>query len=269
MGFTKDQGYLPVTIDTIMAALMDEINNQFGTDYTAETFIGSNFYKYFYAAAQRLQESEIKTSEIFAKLQDYFDITNERIQRPVVTPPGLIENFLAEEWVASVKPMIDADAGKISVCVDVDDAGDNYDAEKIEICTIIKDSVAAGVVSQGTEIETLVLSNGQPFDFKFLLPDREEVLLQLTITLSDNNQVVILSPEEVKEILMDNIASKYQLGKDFEPQRYFSVVDAPWAAEVLLEWSDDAGANWHPEVFEAAFDDLFVILLENITVIEA
>ena len=38
--------------------------------------IGTNFYKYFYALAQRIQTNEIKTSEIFLKLQDYFKYTN-------------------------------------------------------------------------------------------------------------------------------------------------------------------------------------------------
>jgi hypothetical protein len=90
----------------------------------------------------------------------------------------------------------------------------------------------------------------------------------LTITLSENNQAVIKSPEEIKAALLVNIAAKYRLGRNFEPQRYFSVVDAPWASDVLLEWSDD-NATWHDEVFDAAFDDLFECDLADITLIEA
>ena len=33
---------------------------------------GTNFYKYFYALMQRLQENEIRTSEIVLKIQQYF-----------------------------------------------------------------------------------------------------------------------------------------------------------------------------------------------------
>ena len=269
MGFAQDNGYTPEDIAAIMSSLREGINAQFGTTYTVDNFAGTNFYKYFYALAQRIQSGEIKTSEIFTKLQQYFVITNEKISRPVVTSPGLIEKLETEGYIASLKPMIDADAGKISVCVDVDDADPDYAATKLDICTIIKDSTVAGCVTQGDQVESLTLTNGQSFDFKYALPDRVEVLLRLTVTLSENNQVVIKSPEDQKQALIDNIAAKYRLGKNFEPQRYFSVVDAPWAESVLLEWSDDDGANYHSTVFNAEFDDLFDVLLENIELVEA
>lgn len=388
MGFASESGYVPVSIETMMQTVMQNINTQFGTSYTTDTFVGTNFYKYFYALIQELQKSEIKTSEIFLKLQDYIAITNEAISRPAVTPPGLIETLLENGFVASVKPPADADAGKIFICVDLDDGANasgnatitnyanlvsgtddsitigatvftaqataatpgtatfqattsndvtaaslasqinahatagalvkakangavvtitarsggtggnsialvytNNDAnvgatvsgatlsggttraayadEKLAVATIIKDSVAAGIVSQGTEVTSIVLSNAQSFDFKFNLPNKIEVLLRLTTTLSENNQVVVKTPEEVKDILLANISERYTLGKNFEPQRYFSIIDAPWASDVLLEYSVDGGANWESEVYDSAYDDLFDVLLENITLIEA
>lgn len=388
MGFASESGYVPVSIETMMLTVMNNVNTQFGLSYTAETFIGTNFYKYYYALIQELQKSEIKTSEIFLKLQDYIAITNEAISRPAVTPGGLIETLSEAGYLASVKPPIDADAGKIFICVDLDDgvnasgsvtitshanlisgtddtvniagtvftaqsgpatlgtatfqattsnnvtaaslatqinahatAGalvravangavvtitaiqggtggnalvlvytDNdtnvgltvsgatltggttraeYAAEKLEVATIIKDSVAAGIVSQGTEVTSIVLNNAQSFDFKFNLPTKINVLLRLTTTLSENNQAVILSPEEVKDILIDNIAARYSLGKNFEPQRYFSLVDAPWASDVLLEYSIDNGVNYETEVYNSDYNVLFNVLLANITVIEA
>jgi hypothetical protein len=387
MGFASESGYVPVSIETMMATVMANINTQFGTSYTNETFVGTNFYKYFYALIQELQKSEIKTSEIFLKLQDYIAFTNEAISRPAVTPPGLIETLLENGFVASVKPPLDADAGKIFICVDLDDGvnaegtseitnyanlvsgtadtitvggttftaqaspaspgsatfqaatsnsatatslaaqinahatagalvkakangaivtitarsggtGGNsialsyvsngtvgatvsgatltggvtrseYADEKLEVATIIKNSVAAGIVSQGTEVTAIVLSNAQSFDFKFNLPNKIEVLLRLTITLSENNQFVVKTPEEVKDILLANIEERYTLGKNFEPQRYFSLIDAPWASDVLLEYSVDDGANWESEVYDSDYDELFDVLLENITVIEA
>lgn len=261
-----------------MDVVMGNVNTQFGTTYTTETFIGTNLYKFYYALIQRLQENEVKTSEIFLKLQQFIALTNERIQRPVVTPPGLIENFEAEGFKCSVKPMIDADAGKIYVCVDnpQEDPSDDwenaaeYADEKLVACTLIKDSVAAGVVSQGSETETIVLTNGQSFDFKFNLPNRIDVLLRLTVALSENNQVVIDDPDTQKQRLLDNINARYALGKNFEPQKYFDINDdAPWAESVLLEWSDDAGANWHDTVYDADYDDLFKVLLENIELVES
>jgi len=395
MGFSQDEGYTPATIEDILTDIMEGINDQFGTTYTYEQFVGTNFYKYFYALAQRVQQNEVKTSEIFVKLQQYFDVTNERISRPVVTNPGLVEalaNYTSElipdGLVASVKPMIEADAGKINICVQVDDgdhatgtvtitdyanlvsgtddsitvgataftaqagaatpgdatfqaatdndttaeslaaqinahatagalvkatvidnvvtlraihggtAGnsialvytdndsnvgatvsgatledgtDNEDYEDIraEICELIKDSTVAGAVTYGSESESIVLSNGQSFDFKYHLPNPITPLLKLTITLSENNQSVVKSPEDVKADLLLNIAARYRLGKNFEPQRYYSLSDAPWASDVLLEYSLDNGGSYTTDVYDANFDDLFVIDLANVTLIEA
>lgn len=387
MGFASESGYVPLSIETIMRTIMENINVQFGKSFTYETFVGSNWYKYFYALAQELQKSEVKTSEIFLKLQDYIAITNESISRPAVTPPGLIETLLENGFVASVKPPLEADAGKLFICVDLDDgvnasgnttitnfanlvsgtadtvrigvtvftaqagaatpgtatfqasssnnataaslaaqinshavagalvkatanaavvtiqalqggtAGNaialsyvsngtigatvsgatltggttraEYAAEKLAVATIIKNSVAAGIVTQGTESTAIVLKNAQSFDFKFNLPTKINVLLKLTITLSENNQVVVLSPDSVKAILIANIAARYNLGKNFEPQRYFSLVDAPWASNVLLEYSIDAGVNYLTAVYNSDYNVLFNVLLANITIIEA
>lgn len=388
MGYANENGYTPTTIETMMSSVRENINTEFGTSYTAETFMGTNFYKYFYSLMQRSQENEIKTSEIFAKLQQYFRVTNERISRPVVTNPGLIEALETNGYIASVKKPIDADAGKVFVCVDVDDGGhasgivtitsyanlisgtddtitvgatvftaqsgaatpgdatfqadgsnsltaesladqinahatagvlvkatavgavvtiraihggeagnsialeyddndtnvgatvsvatleggtepeEDYEAIRLDICTIIKDSTVAGIVSQGTEEEAIVLSNGQSFDFKYNLPNRIPVLLRLTITVSENNQVVILTPEETKDILIANIAAEYRLGRNFEPQRYFSVDDAPWASNVLLEWSINDGGSYFSTVYDAEYDDLFEFDIGDVELVE-
>lgn len=269
MGFASESGYTPTTIQTMMLSVMANINTQFGTTYTEETFLGTNFYKYFYALLQRVQENEVKTSEVFLKLQEYIAVTNEAISRPVVTNPGLVAILEAEGYVASVKAPNDTDAGKIFICVDTDETDPDYAATKLAINTIIKDSTVAGAVTQGTESSTIALTNGQSFDFKFALPDRIPVLLRLTVTVSENNQLVILSPEDVKLNLLANITARYRLGKNFEPQRYFGLTDAPWAETVLLEWSDDDGMNYYSTVFDSDFDELFTIALEDITLIEA
>lgn len=362
MGFSQEAGYTPSSIEDIMASIMTNINTQFGTSYTAETFAGTNFYKYFYALAQYAQENEVKASEIFQKVTDYFNYINAQIINPKVTPNGIIEALLAEDYVASVKPMIEADAGKSYICVDVGEtefstltvqdidyvakvqgqaglftvaytdtnssgaasitsitdndiivsiedgvtdadtiiaaieahAADDivsvstssgasaqsaaseapstlstaYQATKLAICELIKDYGVAGVVSQGTEVETITLTNGQAFDFKYNLPDRIETLLRLTITLSRNNQTVIGDPEETKLQLLKNIQAEYKLGKDFEPERYFTVSDAPWASDILLEYSINDGSTWLTDVYEADYDELLTISLENITLIE-
>lgn len=387
MSFSNDNGYIAPSVESILRSFVPNINTQFGTSYTYETFVGSNHFKFYYGLAQELQKNEVKTSEIFLKLQQYFIITNESIQRPVGTNPGIIERFARAGYIASVKPTNNTDAGKMFICVQVNpgarasgtatitnysnlisgtadsirvglttftaqsgavtpgaatfraatdntataaslvaqinahatagalvratnvgavitlkaiyggtggnsialvytngdanvgatvsgatltggtnDAG--YAAKKLEIGGIIRDSVSGGIPTQGDQVQTLVLSNGQSFDFKYSLPNEYEVLLRLTLTTSENNQVVILTPEEIKAKLLSNILSRYRLGRNFEPQRYFNQADAPWTSTVLLEWSINNGVSWQSTVYDSAYDVLFDVRLENITLVE-
>ncbi len=278
MGFSTENGYTPVSIETIISSIREGINAQFEQTYTPETFLGTNFYKLIYAIVQRMQTNEIKTSEIFVLLQQYFAITNEAIERPVVTPNGLIKIIEDAGFKCSVKPPEDADAGKAFVCVDkqidlpltgVWEDQDFYDADRLTVCTILKNSVVAGVITQGTEVESLTLTNTQSFDFKYDLPDRIPVKLRLTTTLSENNQVVVGSPDDVKLALFTNIKARYDLGKDFEPERYFNVgSDAPWCSQVLLEWSTDGGSTYFPDVFEADYNEVYTFELGDISLVE-
>lgn len=267
MSFASDTGYLPNTIPQLMTLVRIGVNQQFGTTYDEETFLGTNFYKYFYALIQRLQENEVKTSEIYLRMQQYFDVTNENIQRPNTTHPGIIDYFKARGYEASTKKPIDVDAGKLFVCVNVDPALPTYPATKIAVNTIIKDCAVAGVVTQGTEVSTITLANQQAFDFKFVLPTKIPVKLRLNIKLSTNNQFTVLTDLEVTRILFGNMNARYRLGLDFEPDRYFSILDAPWAGSVLLEWSVDAGATWNSGIRLGAYDELITFAVTDITVV--
>ncbi len=267
MSFAEDTGYLPSTITDLMEQVRVGANESLGTDYDAETFLGTNLYKYFYALIQRLQLNEVKTSEIVLRLQQYFDVTNEVITRPNTTHPGLHDYLSELGYVVSTKAPADADAGKVYVCVDTDETADDYAEKKLEICTAIKDCVPAGIISQGTESETITLSNDQSFDFKFNLPTRIPVLLKLTLTISDNNQATILSDAEVAELLLANVTARYRLGLDFEPQRYFSVLDAPWAAAVLLEY--DPGGGMVSSIADLDYDELYEFDIGDIEIVSA
>lgn len=267
MSYAQDNGYTPADFATIISDIREGINTQFSTAYTEENFVGTSWYKYAYAIAQKIQSGEIKTSEVFQKLQEYIAETNDSIQRPSVSNPGLLETFDSEGYIASVKPMIEADAGKIHVCVDLDDSDPDYDDTKLAICQLLSTCIVGGVVSMGTEVEAIVLSNGQSFDYKFYLPDRIPVLLRLTAVESENNQLLVPDDETIRQAIFDNINARYRLGKNFEPQRYYSAVDAPWAASLVLEWSDDAGMTWYAVVFDADFDEIFDFDLEDIQVL--
>lgn len=269
MGYSNEQGYIATTVAELMALVMENVNTEFGTSYTVETFEGTNFYKFLYAAIQEMQRNEVKTSEIFLKMQDYFNETNEKVLRPLVTPNGIIDALLQAGYTASVKPAENVDAGKAFICVDVDDTDPDYADTKLAICTLIKDYIVAGVVPQGTEEELIVISNGQEFPFRFNLPDRTDIKLKLTLTISRNNQNVIASDDDIKDILLANIQSKYSLGKDFEPETYFTYADAPWCSDIELEYSLDNGSTWETEVYESEYDEIFDFDLSDITLVQS
>lgn len=267
MSYAQDTGYVPVTFDVLMGAVRDAYNTAYSTTYTEGTFIGTNAYKYYYVLVQKILENEVKTAEIFAKLQEYIATTNARIQRPSVSLPGIIDSFTANGYVASVKKNAVEDAGTVSICVNVDDGAGDYADTRLAICTFLKDFIAAGMVFVGSETEAIVLTNGQSFDFSYSLPTKIPVLLRLTLTSSDNQDQVIPSDTAIRAIAYANLLARYRLGWDFEPQRYFTQVDAPWAATILLEWSDDDGGSYHSTVFEAEFEDLYTFSLDDIEVL--
>ncbi len=266
MSYAQDNGYTAPTFAELMDAIRLGINTQFGTTYTAENFVGTNYYKYFYVLVQKALESEAKTAEIFLKLQEYFATINATIQRPSVSLPGLIDSFESQGFTASVKKNVGGDEGKVSICILVDSGAPDYATTKLQLCNLVKDYVAAGMISQGTETETITLTNGQDFDFKYALPEEIPVLLRATLTSSDNQIFTVPTDEVLRQLVFDNINSRYRLGWDFEPQRYLTAVDCPWAATILVEWSNDAGSNWHATVFQAEFDDLYTFALEDITI---
>lgn len=267
MSFAQTNGYTPIAFQTLMDFVMSGVNDQFGTDYTSETFVGTNWYKYFYVLIQKVLETETKTAEIFQKLQQYIALTNEAIQRPSVSYPGLLESFDDAGFVAAVKPPSAMDAGKIYIAVDTDDGADDYPTKKLQINTLIKNFVAAGIVSQGSEASDITLSNGQEFTFAFNLPNKIPVLLRLTCVESENNLIAVPADEVLRQAIFDNIAARYRLGFNFEPQRYFTQSDALWAGSILLEWSDDAGSNFYSTIFDATYQDLYTFGLEDIEVV--
>lgn len=390
MSFAQENGYTPRTFEELMDLLRQGVNEQMGTTYTTDTFVGTNYYKYFYALVQMAQQNEIKTSEIFQKLQQYIPLTNEDVQRPSVSIPGLIESFESQDYEVSVRTPTAGNAGKIAIAVNLADslvgaraagtveitgfaaltsgtddvvtvgataftaqtgaatpgdgtfqaatdntatalslaiqinahatagalvfakaigpvvylhailpgtagnaivltytdndtnpgatvsgsgtledgtaASSDYAAVKLEVATLIKDFVIAGLVSEGSQSQSIALSNGQSFTFKFNLPEVTPILLRLTASQSMNSLITVPTDEVIRQEIFDQVNERYRMGWNFEPQRYFNLSDAPWAQSVVLEYSRDDGDSWTSNVFDAAYDDLFTFALEDIEV---
>ncbi len=283
MSFAQDNGYTPTTFNGLMDLVRIGINAQFSTTYTAETFIGTNWYKLAYPLVQRVQQGEITTSEVFAALSRYIEQSNQSIQRPSVSQPGIIDSFESQGFVVSTKDNVDSDAGKLFLCVDVDQSAASYATVKSEILELLSDYIVGPLVTQGSETGTVVLSNGQSFTYRYDLPNRIPVLLRLTAVKSDNTTALVPGDIPIRQAIYKNIlgekdedgvyttSPRYRLGYDFAPQRYFNVSDdAPWAESLVLEWSSNAGSTWHSNVYSAAgagFKDLFTFALEDIAVV--
>lgn len=265
MSFEQENGYTPRTFDEFMEALRLGVNAKNSTSYTAETFVGTNWYKFFYPLVQEALKNETKAAEIFQRLQEYFQQTNEKILRPTVSYPGLFDAFGSQGFVISIRPPATSYAGILGVCVDTDESAGSFASVRLQICNLLKDYTAAGMVFDGSHVETLTLTNGQNFPFGFFTPSRVPILLRVTAIESENNKLPVPDDISLRQQVADLIKERYRLGFNFEPQRYANVDEMPWAGSVVLEWSTD-GSIWHDEIADLNFNALYTFNLEDIAV---
>ncbi len=257
MPYTTENNYTPDTMQDLMNQFMLGVNERFGTSFTRETFVGTGFYKYYYEIAQQILKAENTFAEAYAKLQDYIRTTNETIAIPKTPREGLINLFSKAGYVISLEPQTQGNAGTLGVCVEVDTAAADFPNQKTQILTMLKDYTVAGLYYSGDQRGVVRLTNGQDFDFAFWAPVRADMSLRLTVTPSKNSTILVDSTDQIKEKLLNNLAALYQLGNNFEPEKYFTISrDAPYASAVLLEWK--TGSNQYSKnIYEANFKDLF------------
>lgn len=260
MGFSTEYGYVPETFDGLMLRLIANINIQYGTSYTPTSFQGTNFYKFAYAVVQIMVENEIDTGEIYNKLQDYFRITNEAVLVPRTPLQGLIEQFESNGLEAAFDQ---SSPGTLGTCVNVDDEAEDYATLKATIIETLALYTVAGLVYTGAEEGDYTFSNGQTFTYKFDLPEETPILLKATITISVNNTSRIFTTAEVVDIIDENITELYALGNDFEPSKYLTTIDLPFASNIVLEYSVDNGDNWLSVIFDADYTDLLTYVKET------
>lgn len=265
MPYSKNNNYTPDSFTDLITRLMNGVNAQFKTVFTYETFVGTGFYKFFYILAQEVLAAENEFAEAYAKLQDFIRYTNEKIAIPKTPREGLIKTFADRGYTVSLRPQLLSNAGKLGVCVLVDTDAADYEKKKKEILEILKDCTAAGLYYDGDQRGYVRLSNGQDFEFAFYTPVRKQASLRLTVTVSQNTALHADGADEIRKKLLANIAAEYGLGKNFEPEKYFTISrDAPYAASVKLEWKTDG--DFESAVYEAGFRDLFVFYAERVEV---
>lgn len=269
MPFTTENNYVPETFNDLMTRFMQGVNSQFGTSYTQESFVGTGWYKFFYPIAQNILTVENLFAQTYAKLQDYIRTTNEAIAIPKTPREGLIKTFADRGFVISIEPQTLANAGTLGVCVDVDPAAAGFTQTKQTILDILKEYTVAGLYYNGNQTGTSRLSNGQDFTFAFYTPTRRDLYLKLNVQLSQNTSIVADDRNTIKSKLLANLSALYQLGNNFEPDKYFTISrDAPYASKITLSYSFTGNeGSYETDVYQANFKDLFEFTDAHIEVV--
>lgn len=267
MSYEQENGYIPRSFEDIMDELRLGVNDKFNTNYDEDNFVGTGWYRFLYPIAQRIQNNEAKTSEIFTKLAEYIVQKNIKINRPSVSLNGIVDAYKNNGYIASVQPTDETNLGEVHIAIDLEEDDPDFDAKKLEICTLMKDYTVAGTVSFGPQSETITLSNGQAFQYKFYLADKNPIQFRITLADSLNTSIAVPDDETIRQSFYDNFHARYRMGWNIEPQKYYNQGDALWAASVLVEYSLDEGDNWFSTVHTSEFDELWTLALEDIDVI--
>ena len=275
MSFNVVNGYTKQTFNELLATLTQAVNEQFGTNYTIDSIVGSNHFKSFYGGLQLVMESENKINDLQVKVVDYIRTINESISAPISSVDGTIKYFKDNLGLdVSLRPITDVSlAGQPAIAVDIDPSASDFNSRKQQIFDALRISQTEGLYwyNPSTEAKTNEYRgessalNGQAFPYAFFTPVAFPMYVKITITRSRDNLAYQLNTAQIEQLFRTNFASRYSLGRDFEGERYLSICDVPSAADVKVEWSTD-NASWTEGVREMEFDSK--ISIAGITVVE-
>lgn len=269
MTYSIINGYSPRSYESILSACVEIVNDEFGTSYTTQNFVGTNLWKFLYTTIQGLMTVENNIAELGVKMQDYIRTQNEELIIPRSSVDGIMQAIKDElGLISSIKPIeSSANAGLVYLAVDVDNTADNYAETKQKILNLLHENMGAGLFYNGTETGTVTATNGQAFNYAYSLPTAVNMKIKITVTVSENNTLFIETPIEIKKKFMDNFNSFYRLGYDFEPQIFLCTDrDLPFAGAIDIEYSTDGGTNWASSVWQSAYNQKVVITENNVEV---
>lgn len=305
MSFDLINGYNPRTWSQLIQTMTEAVNQQFGTSYQAGDIVGTNFYKFFYGGLQMIMQAEQATTELSSKLTDFIRTQNEIISLPKSTTDGFLSALESELGViGSFEPITDdyasfrgaivslltslgvsdpdgaADtiviyagdyllAGRPSLCVDLDPAAEDYEANKQAVFELMHKYLTAGLIYRGTETTQMPAVNGQLFDYALRLPTPKLLDISITVTISNNSRLHVMTENEIRQVFLNNFNAMYRLGYAFEPEKYLEIVrDCPFAANIATRWrvagSSDA---YSAAVLPSAYNELITLSVVNIEVI--
>lgn len=265
MSYSIENGYTPRNYDEILENCVNVVNEQFETDYTPQTFVGTNLWKYFYGFIQEIMTVENNIAMLSVKLQDYIRTQNEELIIPRSSPDGIVQALEDElGLIASVKPTELADAGYIYLAVDVDNTAEDYAETKDKIFKVLAKYMGAGLFYVGSETGYVTEKNGQQFQYAYSLPTETALQVKIQVKISDNTTEFIETPTKIKERFLENFNKMYRLGYDFEPDIYLCRDDLNFASEIKISYLDDG--DYTSDIYQATYDEKIVITPENVEV---
>lgn len=269
MSYSVTNGYAPRDYETILAQCVQIVNEEFGTSYTSQSFTGTNLWKFLYTTIQGLMTVENNIAELGVKLQDYIRTQNESLIIPRSSYDGIMDILKTEMGlVSSIKRIEDeSEAGQIFLAIDIDNTSEDYEDRKNSIFKILHENMGAGLFYNGTETGQVTATNGQLFDYAFNLAAETALKIKIRVRVSENSNLFVKTPTEIKAKFLENFGKFYRMGYDFEPQIYLCRDrDLPFASEINITYSTDGGASYKSTILEAAYDKKFTIAENDVDV---
>lgn len=251
-------GYVPDDFNTIIDKYYNAAVSQFGP-ITLERFTGSRTYEYCYSSAQVDMQYQAQFSEIFTKIAIWMQDVNFKINAPSTTAVAIQQKFLDKFGLnIGIKPMAEPDEGKLYIAID-------YTPSTVVNQNIAQflasECVAGGVVTMG-DIVVPVSVGAQSFDYKWTKAVEKSVVFKVKVTVSRSAINYIESEVEIQKRFLDNFGKVQKIGGDIEPEKYYEIVrDAPYASDILTQFSIDGGSSFQTVVYESLFSDKWVATL--------
>lgn len=260
MSYNIVNGYSPRTYENILEECVNVVNEEFGTTYTSQSFVGTNLWKFLYATIQGLMTVENNIAELGVKLQDYIRTQNEKLILPTSSNDGIMQRIEQElNLISSVKPVELGEGGNVYIAVDIDDTAEGYAEQKQRILEILHKYLGAGLFYHGTESGYVTASNGQQFEYAYELPTTKPLKVKISVTISDNTTRFIETTNAIKDKFFKNFGEFYKLGYDFEPVKYLCRDDLPFASKIELTYSTDGGSTYSGEVLQNEYNEKITI----------
>lgn len=262
MGWTT-QGFQPDNFDEIMRVYYDKFvaSSDEYKDITFDKFKGSEEYRHFYAAVQVDMTLQLMFSGIGGKIADYMREINYKIGKPTTTHTeivgGLVRDF---DFIkaASMASQTEANRGTTELYLAYTVPDDQITASmNADIAAYLSQyNIVGGNVmingSQGTKFEiSTPLENNQSWIYRWNTGTSADLKFRFNIWISRSASDAGHTVQEIIKIIGDKFASRYSMGSDIEPEKYWNLDEFEWAGDALLEYTTDGGSTWTDAILQA------------------